>query len=170
MLQFGHNMNTSWILCKSSCMCLIINPSYHTCVSFVFISFPYNVTYPPWFVTSYICTSFTLSMWTYHWWFGFHLFWCLCGSEHIVAHDTLQDIIVTSISESGTHLQWKVSHLFPHHIQWQINSLITRNNIWTFVNIVITNLTCLDMVHLWVVHDNTCNANCRSRKYMIIFK
>jgi hypothetical protein len=45
MLQFGHHTNMSWILCKSSCMCLIINPSYHTCISFAFGSFPYNITY-----------------------------------------------------------------------------------------------------------------------------
>ncbi len=75
------------------------------------------------------------------------MFWCSCGSEHIVTHDTLQDIIATTILESGAHLQWKVSHLLLHHTQWQIDRLITRNNIWTLVNIVISNPTCLDMVH-----------------------
>ncbi len=61
-------VNMISILCKSSCEHLVISSSYHTYISFVFDSLPYIVTYPLWFVTSYYYTSFTLSMWTYHWW------------------------------------------------------------------------------------------------------
>jgi hypothetical protein len=64
-------VNKILILCKSSCECLVISPSYHTYILFVSASLPYIVTYPLWLVTSYYYTSFTLSMWTYHWWFRY---------------------------------------------------------------------------------------------------
>ncbi len=40
--SFEHYVNMFPILCKFSCICLVINPSYHTCIPFVLYSFPYN--------------------------------------------------------------------------------------------------------------------------------
>jgi hypothetical protein len=71
--SFRCHMNTYPILCRSNCRHLIINLFYHTCILFVFGSFPYNNMYPLWLVTSYSCTSFLLWMWTYYWWFGYPL-------------------------------------------------------------------------------------------------
>jgi hypothetical protein len=59
------------ILCKSHSGHLVITSSYYTCILFVFSSHRYNVTYMLWRATSYSCTSFTLLMWTYHWWFRY---------------------------------------------------------------------------------------------------
>jgi hypothetical protein len=44
--SFKHHVNTFPILCKFSHKCLIINPFYHTCISFAFGSLSYNITYP----------------------------------------------------------------------------------------------------------------------------
>ncbi len=35
---------------------------------------------------------------------GTHLFWCLCGNECTLAHNTLQDIVATIILENGTYV------------------------------------------------------------------
>jgi hypothetical protein len=37
-------------------------------------------------------------------WTCTHLFWCPCGSEHIIAHDTFQDTIATTTLESKVHV------------------------------------------------------------------
>jgi len=59
------------ILCKSHNGHLVNTSFYYTCILFVFNSHPYSVTYMLWHATSYSCTSFTLLVWTYHWWFGY---------------------------------------------------------------------------------------------------
>ncbi len=66
-----HYMNMFPILCRSSHRCLVISSPYQICILFVLGSFIHNVMYPPWFATSNNCTSFMLSMWTYHWWFNY---------------------------------------------------------------------------------------------------
>jgi len=75
-----------------------------------------------------------------------HLLWCPCGSECIVAHDTFWDTIATIILENGTHVQREVSHLFPHHTQQRVDILITRNGFHILMDIVIVDLTRIDMV------------------------
>jgi hypothetical protein len=57
-----------------------------------------------------------------------HLLQCPCESEHIIIHNTLWNTIVSIILENGTHVQWKVSHLFPCDTQQQMDILITKDN------------------------------------------
>ncbi len=56
---------------------------------------------------------------------GIHLLRCLCGKEHITAHDMFLDTIVAIISKNGAHIQKEVSHLFPttHKDEWILSSL-----------------------------------------------
>jgi hypothetical protein len=58
---------------------------------------------------------------------GIDLLRCQCGSENIVAHDMLWNIITTIASKSGTCVQREVSHLFPttHRDKWILSSLET---------------------------------------------
>jgi hypothetical protein len=101
MLQFGHHMNMFWILCKSSCMCLIINPSYHTCISFVFDSFPYNITYHfglPHLIVAHLSHCQTIDDLDF-----------TCFIVH-VGVNTLQPMILFKISLQL--LFWKVEHIY----------------------------------------------------------
>jgi hypothetical protein len=45
--SFECHVNVSSFLCRSNHRCWVIIPSYHTCISFVFDSFLYNVAYMP---------------------------------------------------------------------------------------------------------------------------
>jgi hypothetical protein len=67
-------------------------------------------------------------------------------SECTATHNIIWDTIITIVLESGTHVERKVSHIFPCYIQLQVDILITRNGFWTLVGIVIVDLTHLDMV------------------------
>jgi len=67
-------------------------------------------------------------------------------SECIATHNIIQDAIITIVLESGTHVERKVSHIFPYYIQLQIDILITRDGFQTLVGAVIVDLTHLDMV------------------------
>lgn len=120
-----------------------------TCIPFVFSSFSFNVRYLPWFVTFYNCTFFTLSVWTYHRWFGIHLLQCMCKNEHIITHNISRDTFITINLQSGarahTHTQ-RGLQLFLCHIQQQINIFITSDDFWTLMNSVIVNPTCPDMI------------------------
>jgi hypothetical protein len=134
-------------MCMSNSRHLVISPSYHTCISFVLYSFPHNITYPPWFATSYSCTSFTLSVWTCHWWFGYPCAlmpmrewthynpWYFLGCCHNYY-----------FGECGTFVKKKDSHLFLCHTQWQVDILIIGDNFWTLANIVIVDSTSPNMV------------------------
>jgi hypothetical protein len=80
------------ILCKSNHGCLVINPSYHTYILFVFNSLFYNVMYSFWLARSSSCTSYTLPMWTYHWWFRYPLVlgpmweWMCCSPQYFLGY------------------------------------------------------------------------------------
>jgi hypothetical protein len=54
------------LMCEFRGMHLVINSSYHTCVSFILSPFPYNITYSSWFATSYNGPSFMAHL-SYHW-------------------------------------------------------------------------------------------------------
>jgi hypothetical protein len=66
-----HYMNMSPILCRSNHRCLVISLPCHICILFVLGSLLHNIMYPLWFLTSNNCTSFMLSVWTYHCWFNY---------------------------------------------------------------------------------------------------
>ncbi len=61
----------SSLLCKSYNMNMVISSSYHSFISFVLRPFFYNISYSFRYTTSYNCASFTMSMWSYHQWFGY---------------------------------------------------------------------------------------------------
>jgi hypothetical protein len=87
-----HHKNKFLILCKSIHGCLVINPSYHTYNLFVFNSFFYNVMYSFWLARSCSCTSFTLPMQTYRWWFRYPFVlgpmweWTCCSPQYSLGY------------------------------------------------------------------------------------
>jgi hypothetical protein len=51
--SFKYYGNMFFLMCKSKGRRLVINSSYHTCISSIFNPFPYNITYSSYLVTSY---------------------------------------------------------------------------------------------------------------------
>ncbi len=119
-----------------------------TCIPFVFNSFSFNVRYLPWFVTFYNCTFFTLSLWTYHRWFGYPLVamhvqkWTHYNPWHFSIH--LHNYWFAKWN-ANTHTQ-RGLQLFLCPTQQQINIFLTSDDFWTLMNIVIVNPTCPDMI------------------------
>ncbi len=70
-LSLKYRVSTSLLMCGSRGRHLVISSSYHTCILFIFNPFFYNITYLSWLATSYNYPSFTVSMWSYHWWFRY---------------------------------------------------------------------------------------------------
>jgi hypothetical protein len=54
---------------------LVINSSYHAYISHIPNPLPYNIAYLSWFATSYNDPSFTVLMWSYHWWSRYPFVW-----------------------------------------------------------------------------------------------
>jgi len=50
------------------------------------------------------------------------------------------------MSKNGAYVQRKVSHLFPPHTQRRIDIVITRNRFRTLVDVVIVDLTHINLV------------------------
>jgi hypothetical protein len=112
--SFKCHVITSPILCKFSYECLVISSSYHTYISFIFNSLPYNVIYLLWLVISYSYTFFTLSMWTYHRWFGYPLMFEMPVREWThCTHDVFRDIVTTIALKIGTHIPNRSFPRFP---------------------------------------------------------
>jgi hypothetical protein len=65
--SFRYHGNTSLFMCGSRGRCLVINSSYHTCISFILSPLPYRCTHFG-LPKSTVCPSFTMSIWSYHWW------------------------------------------------------------------------------------------------------
>ncbi len=77
---------------------------------------------------------------------GIHLLRCLCGSERIIAHDTLWETIAAIASKSEAHVQREVSHLFFHCTQRWMDIVIIIDGFGTLVDVVIADLICTDLV------------------------
>jgi hypothetical protein len=71
---------------------------------------------------------------------GIHLLCCSCENEHIIAHDTFRNTVVTIALKSGAHIQREVFHLFPCRTWRWMDVFVTKDNFWTLVNIVIIDL------------------------------
>jgi hypothetical protein len=69
----------------------------------------------------------------------------LVRSECMTTHNIIHGTIITIVLESETHVERKVSHLFPCYIQLQVDILITRDGFRTLIGVVIVDLTHLDM-------------------------
>ncbi len=65
--SFKYHVNMYLLIYGSKGKHLVISSSYHTCILFIFNSFPYNITYMSRLATSYGCPFITVSMWSYHW-------------------------------------------------------------------------------------------------------
>ncbi len=57
-----------------------------------------------------------------------------------------QDTIAPIGSKSGAHVQRKVSHIFPRHTWRQMNIVIARDGFRTLANVVLVDLTHIDLV------------------------
>ncbi len=77
---------------------------------------------------------------------GIYLLRCLCGSERTTTHDMLQDTIVVITLESEPHVQKKVSHFFLRHTLRRMDIVIIRDFFCTLADVVITDLTHIDLV------------------------
>jgi hypothetical protein len=75
---------------------------------------------------------------------GVHLLHCLCKNEHIANHDTFWDTITAIASKNGVHVQKKVFtfSLATH----EDDIVITKNSFGTLANVVIVDLTCINLV------------------------
>jgi hypothetical protein len=93
--SFKYHVSTFLLVCRFKGMCLVINSSYHTCILFILNPFPYSTTYMYWLATSYDCLSFTMLVWSYHWWFKYPFVLVPRGSECTTTHDTFWDTIIT---------------------------------------------------------------------------
>jgi hypothetical protein len=112
----------------------------HPYIPFVFNSFPYNVTYSSWLVTSYYCTSFTLSKRTYHWWFRYPLALVpMWGWTHRIPQYSPKYRHNDYFRKWNTHTKRGFPPLI-HHTQW-------RTNISIINNVVIVDSTHLNMVY-----------------------
>ncbi len=99
---------------------------------------------------------------------GIHLLRCLCKSERTTTHDTFRDTIATIASKNETHVQRKVSHLFPCHTQRRMDIVITRNGFQTLANVVIINSTCTNLVQCaltMTTHVTTIAVQDNARSY-----
>lgn len=133
---------------KRTSKALCVPSHVGTCIFFVFSSFFFNVRYLPWFVTFYNCTFFTLSMWTYQWWFEYPLV-----VMHVQKQTHYNPWYFSRYLHNYCFAKWN-AHTHTHtqrglhlyHTQQQINIFITSDDFWTLMNIVISNLTCLDVI------------------------
>jgi hypothetical protein len=51
--SFKFYANMFLLMCRFTSKHVVINSSYHICISFIFGPFPYNITYSSWLATSY---------------------------------------------------------------------------------------------------------------------
>jgi hypothetical protein len=145
--SFRYHASTSLLMCESKGRHLVISSSYHTNISFIISPLSYNTTYLSRLATSYSCTPFTMSMWSYHWQSRYPFAFSAPLGMNMQQPTTHFDIWLQNIVlENKTHVQRELSHLFPCHIWWQVDILITKDNFRILMDIIITNPTCIDMV------------------------
>jgi hypothetical protein len=157
-------------LCKFSYECLIINSSYHNYISFILNSLPYSIMSLLWLIISYSCTFFTLSMWTYHRWFGYPLMFEVFVQEWTYCtYNIFRNIVTTIFWRLERIYQIEVSHLFPYHIWRQMNIFITRDSFWTLMDVVIAYYTPSNIPIICIIHNCACNDSCYLWKDKIIY-
>ncbi len=69
--SFRYHVNTSPLMCELEGKCLVINLFYHTNILFIINLLSYNIMYASWLATSFNYPPFTVSIWSYHWWFKY---------------------------------------------------------------------------------------------------
>jgi hypothetical protein len=69
---------------------------------------------------------------------GIHLLCCLCGNEHIVPHDTFQDVVAAIASKSGTHVQrFFTFSSATHKNKWILSSPKIVFVLWWMLSLLI---------------------------------
>jgi hypothetical protein len=159
--SFKCHTSTSPILCKFNYECLIISLSYHTCISSFLNSFLYDIMYLLWLVISYSCTFFTLSMWTYHWWFGYpFMSKVLVQKWTHYTFDTFRDTITTIALKIGTHIPnrgfppFPLSHLTSSQYSYHETQNLDINGCCHSLSYL------LEYGILCIIHNNACNDSC----------
>jgi hypothetical protein len=66
--SFRYHVSMSLLMCGFKGRRLVINLSYHTHISFIFIPLPYNIMHLSWLATFYNCPFFVVLVWSYYWW------------------------------------------------------------------------------------------------------
>jgi hypothetical protein len=84
---------------------------------------------------------------------GIHLLHCAHGNEHIGTHDVVHDTF------GGCHARRKQILVFPSNkfnsSHSQVNIVLTKDGICTLVNVVIVNLTQVDLLFpMWFKPKN----------------
>jgi hypothetical protein len=145
--SFRYHASTSLLMCGSRGRHLVINSSYHNCISFILNPFLYNIMYPFWSVTSYNGPPFFMVlMWSYHLW-----------SKYTFASMLRHEWMYSSPRYTSRYYhnycfgEWSTCSKrglppFPHHNWWQMDILIIRDSFWNLLDIVIVDPTCTYMV------------------------
>ncbi len=79
-----------------------------------------------------------------------HLLRCIHDNEHMNTHDVVRNNFVAIAWNISFHVGREQLHAFPstmfHSSHWRINIVFTKDGICTLVNVVITNLTWMDLL------------------------
>jgi hypothetical protein len=147
----------------------VINSSYHACISPIPNPLPYNTTYLSWFATSYNGPSFTLLMWSYHWWsrYPFALMplqeWAYNNPQYTLGYYHNYCFGKWSTCSEGGFPPFPSPHPmtigYPYHQRWFLD-LDGRHHCWT--NLHRYGSTSIN-------NDNTCSDDGCSGEYMIIY-
>jgi hypothetical protein len=166
--SFKYHANMSPLMCGFRGRHLVINSSYHTCISFIFSPLPYNTTYLFWLAISYGCPFFTMLVWSYHWWSRYPFMlaplweWTYSSSQYTLRYYYNYCFGEWSTCLEGGLLTFTSPHLttngYPYHQKWLLN-LDGRHHYWFDSHIYgATN----------IYDDNTCNDDGCSREDTII--
>ncbi len=140
--SFGCCVNMSSLLCKSNNKCLVINSPYHLFIMFILRPFSYNIPYLSRYTTSYNCTSFTMLIWSYHWWFRYPFImlpmreWVHCNPWYVSRYPCNY-----CIEKWSPHTKRGFSPFPPPHTKTQVDVVITRDNFRTLADVVIVDPT-----------------------------
>jgi hypothetical protein len=149
------------------CSCV----SYHTYILFILNPFPYNTTYPFWFVTSYSCPPFFMVlMWSYHWWSRYPFAsvpqrkWVYCSPRYILGYCCSYCFGEWSTCSKGGLPPFPSPHLmtngYPYHHKW-FPDFDGCCHCW--LDLHIYGVVSIDD------DDNTCSDDGCSRKDIIIW-
>jgi hypothetical protein len=81
---------------------------------------------------------------------GIDLLCCVHGNKRTWTHDVVRDTFATIVWDVGFHVGWKHLHAFLSNMfnsfRWQVNIVLTKDDIHTLIDIVIANLTQMDLL------------------------
>jgi hypothetical protein len=81
---------------------------------------------------------------------GIHFLHCAHGNECIGTHDVICNTFATIAWDASFHVGQKQLHVFPsitfNSSHQQVNIMFTKNGICTLVDVIIIDLTCIDLL------------------------